>query len=334
MKRDSRHINDSWSSRIYDYLFGNMPKRERNTLEREEQSDIFLSDALSGLDGVVEDEYLTDMKDLQKRLSVHRNNSGRVKWIAIAATLLFVVGISSLLFLLVPQDANKLAQNKTEPAPKVESINEDSNNEIQNTIVAEREVIPEKGVAVKAEPIPREEVAGSSDMKSVEKPLVLHLVDDDIELDEELEVSDSETVEVVKRKKVMQKSVARSVVKVSVEDAGEDYVSAPVNVEDRKAEPEMGIEEYKETIKSQIRKLLNGKKIKVTVELTVSVKGSINSVEILKTSDKSYNKEIKRIFKEGPAWQPAYSNGIAVEENVKIKLTIKKGKRPLSSLQT
>ena len=334
MKRDSRHINDFWGSRIYDYLFGNMPKRERNVLEREEQSDMFLSDALSGLEGMNEDEYLTDMKGLQERMSVYAGKRGINRWVAVAATILFVAGVSSLLFLLIPQDTNKLAQNKNEPVLKEEKMYMYGNKEKREPVVVKREVVPEKRVVVKAEPVQQEVVAGSSNVNNVEKPLVLHIVDDDIELDEELEVSDSEKVEEVKREKTMAKASAFYAFKVSVEDAEEDYVSVPVNIEDRKAEPEMGMEEYKETIKSQIRKLIHNKRLKITVKLTISAEGNVDKVEVLRTSDKSYNNEIVRIFKEGHVWLPAYSNGIAKEEKVKIKLTIKKGKRPLSSLQT
>ncbi|GEM_PF-4744049 len=334
MKKDSRHINDSWSSRIYDYLFGNMPKRERNVLEREEQSDMFLSDALSGLEGMNEDEYLTDMKGLQERLSVYAGKKGINRWVAIAATILFMAGVSSLLFLLIPQDTNKLAQNKSEPILEVEKMYLYGDKKKREPVVEEREAVQEKRVFVKAEPVQQEVVTGSVDANIAEKSVVLHIVDDDIELDEELEFSDRETVEEVRREKSMSKASARSAFKVSVEDADEVYVSAPVKIEDRKAMPQMGIEKYKETIKSQIRKLLNGKRFKVMVKLTVSAEGNVNNVEILRTSDEIYNNEIERIFKEKPAWKPAYSNGVAIEEEVKIKLTIKKGKRPLSSLQT
>jgi hypothetical protein len=334
MDNKNRHIDDSRSSRIYDYLFGSMRKKERNALEREEQSDMFLSDALSGLEGLAEDEFLTDMKELQEKLSAKRGRRGVNRWAAVAATVLFIVGVSSLLFYLIPQDTNKIAQNRKVSAPKVEKINEGGNKEIRKSEVTEEEVKPEKRAVVRAEPVRQERVVGSRNMKSAKKPLVLNIVDDDIELDEELEISDSETVEEVKRGKVMPKAVARSAVKVSVEDAEVDYVSAPVNIEDREAEPEMGMEKYKETIKAQISKLIKDKKLKITVKLTVSAEGKVDSVEFLKTSDKSFNREVERIFKEGPDLRPAYHSGIATEEDVKIKLTIKKGKRPLSSLKT
>jgi len=322
MDNKNRHIKGFWSSRIYDYLFGSLQKGERNALEREEQSDMFFSDALSGLAGMSGDEYQRDMKDLHERLNTVSNSSGGKKWIAVAATILFIAGVSSLLFLLIPQETDHLAQNRQEQSSEIENINNNSEEDMPESVTNEAEISSESVVAKETSSIMQVTDDKSKDRSeaSPKKQVMLNIVDDDTELYEELEVSESEMVEDVQRKKAVPKAVVRSAKYNSDKVEYVEESLSPVKIENRSAEPQMGMEKYREVIKAQIRELLKGKKMKITIKLTISNEGNIVEVEILKSSAKSFNNEIKRIVKNGPVWYPAYLNGFPVKDKVKIKL--------------
>ncbi len=331
MNSKDRHIKSDWGKRIYSYLFGNLPEREKNALEREEQSNLFLSDALGGLENLSRNDYLKDVKSLEDRLDGRTKRKIVHRWMAVAATIIFIGGISFLLFLFIPQNSGRIAQNREEKKSSVVESQLDINEETVEPIASEENIISEKGeeemTEIKQQVVRQQK--GVVAKSSSEKEVVIQIIDDDIELDEELEVSDIDEV-VSDSEPVVVPVAAVASKRVYVFDSSHKkevaIYSIVANDQNRHAEPDMGMERYKEELMLRINKSnkTGGRKIKATIELTISPKGRIEKVDIVRSSEKDFNDELIRIILNSPTWVPAIHDGIPVKDKVKFKIFVEK----------
>jgi len=88
--------------------------------------------------------------------------------------------------------------------------------------------------------------------------------------------------------------------------------------------PVGGQEKFKNYIKENLRypETMLEEKIKGTVKLkfTVTEKGAIKNIEILKSLGTAFDSEAVRILKDGPSWEPAEENHSAITKEVTLKI--------------
>ncbi len=336
MSREDRHIKSDWGKRIYSYLFGNLPEREKNALERESQKDLFLSDALEGLENLSRSDYLEDIKSLEDKLDMRTKRKILHRWMAVAATIIFIGGISFLLFLLIPQDSGRIAQNRGGKKSSVVELQPGTDEETVEPVASEEIIATKKGEEGMTENKQKQQITRQQKSvvakRSSEEKGVLQIVDDEVELDEELGFSDVD--EFANDDEAIVEPVAAIAAKRAqvFDSSRKEEVAAysiVANDQDRSAAPEMGMERYKVELELRINKLnkTGGRKIKATIELTISPNGRIDKVDVLRLSEKGFNDELIRIIQDGPAWIPAIRDGLPIEDKVKFKIFIDRDKR-------
>lgn len=102
---------------IKHYRDGTLSKAERHALEKKALSDPFLADALEGAESVSPEEFSADLQALSKKIQ-HRPSKTWFTPLRIAASLLLVIGIASLVYYLIPTEPLLLA-NEESVAPSL-----------------------------------------------------------------------------------------------------------------------------------------------------------------------------------------------------------------------
>lgn len=102
------------------------------------------------------------------------------------------------------------------------------------------------------------------------------------------------------------------------------YGEAEQEVGFERAEPVVGISEYKDYLKEELRypqeARVNGIEGKVVLKLTISVEGEIVDAEVKRNLGFGADEEAIRLVKEGPEWHPAKRDGQPVESSVRVNV--------------
>jgi len=61
----------------------------------------------------------------------------------------------------------------------------------------------------------------------------------------------------------------------------------------------------------------------VVLSFTVSETGKIDSIEVVRSPGRIFSIEAIRLINEGPAWKPAMENGMAISDEVRIRIVFK-----------
>lgn len=104
--------------RIISYLGGLLSNRQRHELEKEMMQDVFDEEAFEGLSGLSAEELRSDMDTLVNRLHGRLKPAGKRFlniYFRIAAALVIVVGVGSLLYVLLKSPAPKIVAQKSVP---------------------------------------------------------------------------------------------------------------------------------------------------------------------------------------------------------------------------
>lgn len=130
---------------IKDYIQDKRHGKEANLLERDAMNDPFLQDAIDGFDSV-QGNHLPVIEELENRIQINNTsktpNFKRIWILGIAASLLFIVGIGTILRMYnLPE--NKLAHQAVPTVKQVENrVAEsiESNLEVQENIITEKTI--------------------------------------------------------------------------------------------------------------------------------------------------------------------------------------------------
>lgn len=85
-----------------------------------------------------------------------------------------------------------------------------------------------------------------------------------------------------------------------------------------KPKPTIGRRAYKLYLKNEQRPLTTTAKGSVIVGFSVSEKGQLADVQVLRSLNPEADAEAVRLIQQGPAWEPAKQNGNPVEQQVKV----------------
>ncbi|MBN1144830.1 MAG: carboxypeptidase-like regulatory domain-containing protein [Bacteroidales bacterium] len=103
------------------YLKGLLSNRERHDLERNMMQDVFDEEAFEGLNRLTGEELEADMEKLLTRLNnrVENKKTRTLTWFyRVAAAVVLLIGIGSILLLVVKKPADELITQKTEQTAK------------------------------------------------------------------------------------------------------------------------------------------------------------------------------------------------------------------------
>ncbi len=90
------------------------------------------------------------------------------------------------------------------------------------------------------------------------------------------------------------------------------------------AKPLIGFSEFRKKVIGKLEGLnmpVSGQ-FRVVVKISISVSGSIDSIEVIRTPDESINSEIINIIKETSKWQPATKNNIPIADSFRESFRI------------
>lgn len=90
------------------------------------------------------------------------------------------------------------------------------------------------------------------------------------------------------------------------------------------AKPFIGFSEFRKKVIEKLEGLnmpVSGQ-FRVVVKISISVSGSIDSIEVIRTPDESINSEIIKIIKETSKWQPATKKKVPIKDNLRISFKI------------
>ncbi len=107
--------------RITRYLKGLLSNRERHDLERDMMQDVFDEEAFEGLNRLTGEELEADMEKLMTRLDnrVENKKTRNLTWFyRVAAAMVLLIGIGSILLLVVKKPSDILITQKTEQSAK------------------------------------------------------------------------------------------------------------------------------------------------------------------------------------------------------------------------
>lgn len=183
--------------RITRYLKGLLSNRERHDLERDMMQDVFDEEAFEGLNRLSGEELEADMEKLMTRLDnrVDKKKTRNLTWFyRVAAAMVLLIGIGSILLLVVKKPADDLITQKTEQtakpkekatlpdeAPQTEAS---TTKEQAKTYPAKKSIHPEK---ITSEEFTIEEI-------SVQENAVIAEEQEAIILNDEAEVTREESV--------------------------------------------------------------------------------------------------------------------------------------------
>ncbi len=112
---------------IQRYREGSLSGPERNSLEKKALNDPFLADALEGADSVSPEEFTADLSDLSKKIT-KENDPVWFTPLRIAAGVLLMIGVGSLVVLINEPDPALLASKESAAADSIGLKNKDSLN--------------------------------------------------------------------------------------------------------------------------------------------------------------------------------------------------------------
>ena len=91
-------------------------------------------------------------------------------------------------------------------------------------------------------------------------------------------------------------------------------------------QPVTGKENFDRYIKENIRRPANlaaGDSAVVVISFIVRITGAIDDFKVISSPGDEFSNEAKRLVIEGPAWNPAVSNGEKIEDVVPLRIMFK-----------
>ena len=333
--------------RIITYLKGLLSNRLRHDLEKEMMRDVFDEEAFEGLNHLSAGELETDMAVLNNRLEdrmapVKRRNLTIL--FRIAAAIILMVGISSILYFLLRTPAPKLVTEKTSqekqaiPSAPISAQVSDSNQspvqkaeEIKSVsqklppLLAEnRQVLKEKiselrSKAVEDVRIMNESPVPAETTQKEENIKIRGIADTAITMQEDLLALDEVVVVGYATRK--KSDVTGAVSRVEAKDLSPAGGIEPYNYI-KPVPPDGSLKAFKKWVNERIDtaqfQAFPGKH-RIQVMLTVQTDGSIRDIHIGNTVPAPIAEEYKRVISQSPLWKPALKDNAPVEAEVVIR---------------
>ncbi len=162
--------NNKNISQILRYLNNELSEKERYAFEREMEADPFLMDAVEGYEKLSKSETNNSLLFLQNKLQSNTRKNTISYWTKIAATIIFLVGISTLFYITTNKETQPLLSKQQNNKPIIEQ-KDSSENRIE---------LPTKNNTIEIHASDTLEIESSarpaipdSNEKTEEKPLII-----------------------------------------------------------------------------------------------------------------------------------------------------------------
>ena len=320
------------------YVRGEMTKRQENAFQRKLQKDPFADEAVEGYSQISPGEAEEDIDRLGKRLKKRITGGRRIIYYRIAASIAVLMIISSL-YLLIDRNkpASELSKVAVAPARK-EAIDSKKTSEptlpITENAVVSGEVLSEqeKGKEIIDETIPAATDAAPAQALAMaeKKDSVVLIADDQIAMAEKPDSAVLITADQVAEPVAAQNEAILAEYKAETKNAraaGAEATKAAVMEAVRTPPlPVTGKVSFDKYLRENIRRpvvLASGDSAVVVISFTVRSTGAIDDLKVISSPGDEFSNEAKRLVIEGPAWNPAVSNGEKIDDVVPLRIMFK-----------
>ena len=324
-------------NRIIAYLKGLLSNRQRHELEKEIMRDVFDEEAFEGISQLSADELKADMANLTGRLET-RIKPERTRilpfYLRIAAVLIFLVGLGSLLVIILrkPSPAPLAQKEKTEtmavppasaPADSLTYIKKEVQEPLTKKPV--NQVLADNRITIKEE----------------EQKMILEMAQEEPKAAavedraEPLKMAETERIEDASGK-VASGEIRAQVPEIRGEpDTLNELVMVGYGKQTkidetsdafiRPVPPGGSLEDFKKWVIDRLDytalKAYTGTH-KTLVDLTVKPDGTIGKIHIIDSIPVAISRELRRVILLSPSWQPARRDNSPIESQVAVRFEI------------
>lgn len=318
---------------------------ERNSFEKELQKDPFMEEAMEGYDHLSPAEAKKDYSELQKILARKTKGSRRLVLYRIAASVIVIAGITSILILTNEkrhsdqiaintsrQQSIEITRNQplTKPEKEIksepsESVIRNKEDGIQNSKKSKNEEYPAENKMIEENLNERDEILNAD---KADKEIIAESRSAD-----ELKPKSSVSAPAGALARSRSSMIKDSVINTDSSESEVQILGSRMEVSEKKGitsggymppQPATGIKEFERYIRKNIHRpdSTTGRKI-VDLIFLVRIDGIIDSFDIIRTPGFNYSDEAERLIKSGPVWKPAKKDGIEIEDKVKLRIVFR-----------
>ncbi|HEX2920132.1 MAG TPA: hypothetical protein VHO50_03100 [Bacteroidales bacterium] len=340
MKRKDKDIKRGFRN-IPEYLSKDLKGVARNAFERILQKDDFASEAIEGLSGLSAGEYKNDIKLLNSRINKRTSLFEGSLIYRIAASVAVLMIISSV-FLIVERNRTSL---KVEEG-SVSYLEITKSNPLTKTYPEKEPESTENGLPENELPgykekkaVTQKREAANEAKESIVSAASLQKADEaepPVAQEPEAPVTRSKGIEQEQKGLPAPAAILNESTAARMQPQKEETVV--VGYGEMKSElvrnavtgyspakPIIGIDSFKIYIRKNLYILdtLTPSIAKITTGFRVMKDGTIDSIRVIKSPDQAFTEKVKKLIKEGPAWQSAENNGMPVDDDVTISIDLK-----------
>lgn len=313
MKEKGNYLMSSLSE-FQRYTRGEMTKKEENAFQKKLQNDPFTEEVMEGFSGIspleTDDAFVPSSIQLKKQ-----TNSG--KKIASYATAASAAGLVIFASVYIILDRNKPATQPSGNIAKSVPLEVTDSTQITEFLLAESKYIPdipkiEPGQGFTNDIIDTATIAAIENpaiAESTVTPVISVVKDSNLYITENQVPAPADTLNEVVFAKY--ESVKKA------ENLQTGYISP---------HPLVGTGNYNNYIvKNMIRPWAQpqGGEVVAVINFVVRTTGTIDSIRVISSSDDEFAKEAIRLIREGPAWKPAEDKGQIIDDEVRIRISLK-----------
>lgn len=300
------------------YRKGEMTNAEKNSFEKELEKDPFLSEAFAGLGSVNDTHIENDLISINKKLRRRTERKRRFIIYRIAASIAVLMIVSSV-FIVIERNS----QESREAMPEYKSVTMDIP---RPEPLRKPEESPAAALPTPPAPTPPKSNQSSSEpsRKAAKEQVSYNMVREEREIQRE-DVEPSKKMEAVQEQKIPDSNrfLAEGAAGNQPAAAARSVISRDISQADTPARPAGGQQAFDRYILENIRRpdsATAGQRVVVVTSFRVKTDGSLDSIKIVKSPQKQFSDEAIRLIKEGPAWRPAIRDGVAVEDEVSLRI--------------
>jgi hypothetical protein len=328
MMKKNKKYSGSLIEDIRRYLNDEMTAVERHAFERKMESDPFLSDAVEGYDHIDDDEVADDINDLKKRIKSRAGRKSTFVYRVAAAVVIVLVASSVLLIKNFRPSDRQIAENSELTGDKSSErpVADLSESKSGTTVDSATGKGKSKGTELNK---PLVGLVDSTENIAIEYEIIPELAEvgkteDAVELNEIVLAEKAVKVEEIAEKAPAGVTDAEPETSKKVAGAQEVVVRQVGAIEmTRDARPLPGYDEYREYLEEKQvypSALKHMGKVTVRLELIIRSDGRKGEIRVLESPAKAFADEATRLVREGPDWLPAFKDGKAVRDTVKLEL--------------
>ncbi len=328
MKKENKYkFND-----FLRYYKGEMTKSERHSLEKESQGNPFLEESLEGLETIPAEIAEKDIKDLRSRLYSRVRGKRSMIIYRIAASIAVIMIISSV-FIVVEKN-NSVRQ---EPASEYKPVTIDIAKSEPVYKQEEKEEKAPPPIAGKRNRAAQEEIIATQPASTSTSDNETKVLENEPVKQEDAEASkkevnyavrkmpdnDQAAVEGLAESRKAAVAGSRSMTDSAIPAAEEKAGDIPQSTDYIPPQPSVGTEAFDKYIyENAVRPdpATAGQRVVVVTSVKVLADGRIDSIKIIRSPGKTFSDEAMRLIRSGPSWKPAIRDGIAIEDEVRLRI--------------